>query len=94
MTSPSVPTTVQNGPASPPGHDSGRSTRGRDTAPPPVTAGVRFLLGTHQPGWLRHAPVPLFVSDTRLRTCLHYALTWRRNVLAAVRPTLWEGLAA
>lgn len=28
---------------------------------------VRFLLGTHQPGWLAHAGVPLFVSDTRLR---------------------------
>lgn len=30
-------------------------------------APVRFLLGTHQPGWLAHAGVPLFVSDTRLR---------------------------
>ncbi|MEV0424452.1 DUF7221 family queuine tRNA-ribosyltransferase-like protein [Streptosporangium canum] len=31
---------------------------------------VRFLLGTHQPGWLRagRAEVPLFVSDRRLRT--------------------------
>lgn len=28
---------------------------------------VRFLLGTHQPGWLGHAGVPLFVSDVRLR---------------------------
>ena len=28
---------------------------------------VRFLLGTHQPGWLATAGVPLFVSDTRLR---------------------------
>jgi hypothetical protein len=28
---------------------------------------TRFLLGTHQPGWLRKAGVPLFVSDTRLR---------------------------
>jgi hypothetical protein len=27
----------------------------------------RFLLGTHQPGWLRTAHVPLFISDTRLR---------------------------
>jgi len=26
-----------------------------------------FLLGTHQPGWLRKAHVPLFVSDRRLR---------------------------
>ncbi|HEX3778169.1 MAG TPA: hypothetical protein VHX38_00750 [Pseudonocardiaceae bacterium] len=26
-----------------------------------------FFLGTHQPGWLNHAKVPLFVSDTRLR---------------------------
>lgn len=30
--------------------------------------GPRFLLGTHQPGWLNHAGVPLFVSDVRLRT--------------------------
>jgi len=28
----------------------------------------RFLLGTHQPGWLARAGVPLFVSDVRLRT--------------------------
>lgn len=27
----------------------------------------RFLLGAHQPGWLRVANVPLFVSDPRLR---------------------------
>ena len=26
-----------------------------------------FLLGTHQPGWLARAGVPLFVSDVRLR---------------------------
>lgn len=26
-----------------------------------------FLLGTHQPGWLNHARVPLFVCDSRLR---------------------------
>jgi hypothetical protein len=26
-----------------------------------------FLLGSHQPGWLAHAGVPLFVSDVRLR---------------------------
>ena len=29
--------------------------------------GVLFLLGTHQPGWLTRAGVPLFVSDVRLR---------------------------
>lgn len=29
--------------------------------------GPLFLLGTHQPGWLNHAGVPLFVSDVRLR---------------------------
>ncbi|HWH01145.1 MAG TPA: hypothetical protein VNV66_17945 [Pilimelia sp.] len=28
---------------------------------------VRFFLGTHQPGWLASAPVPLFISDRRLR---------------------------
>lgn len=28
---------------------------------------MRFYLGTHQPGWLSHAGVPLFVSDVRLR---------------------------
>jgi hypothetical protein len=28
---------------------------------------TRFLLGTHQPGWLARAGVPLFVSDRRLR---------------------------
>lgn len=28
---------------------------------------ARFLLGTHQPGWLRTADVPLFISDPRLR---------------------------
>lgn len=32
-----------------------------------VVPRVQFLLGTHQPGWLGHAGVPLFVSDTRLR---------------------------
>lgn len=26
-----------------------------------------FLLGTHQPGWLARAGVPLFISDVRLR---------------------------
>lgn len=30
-----------------------------------------FLLGTHQPGWLAHARVPLFVSDVRLRPYKH-----------------------
>jgi hypothetical protein len=36
---------------------------------PGCTSGptVRFLLGTHQPGWLTHAGVPLLVSDRRLR---------------------------
>jgi len=29
--------------------------------------GPLFLLGTHQPGWLAKAGVPLFVSDRRLR---------------------------
>jgi hypothetical protein len=33
----------------------------------PTRAGVRFWLGTHQPGWLGRAGVPLFVSDRRLR---------------------------
>lgn len=28
---------------------------------------MRFYLGTHQPGWLNWAGVPLFVSDVRLR---------------------------
>ena len=41
--------------------------------------GATFLLGTHQPGWLRKARVPLFVSDTRLReykTLPHAAAPW------------------
>ena len=29
--------------------------------------GATFLLGTHQPGWLARAGVPLFISDVRLR---------------------------
>jgi hypothetical protein len=29
--------------------------------------GATFFLGTHQPGWLGHARIPLFVSDVRLR---------------------------
>jgi hypothetical protein len=29
---------------------------------------LRFFLGTHHPGWLRTAQVPLFISDRRLRT--------------------------
>ena len=33
----------------------------------PAPVGLRFLLGTHQPGWLGRAGVPLFVSDVRLR---------------------------
>jgi len=33
-----------------------------------MTGGLRFLLGTHQPGWLAAAGVPLFVSDVRLRS--------------------------
>ncbi len=32
-----------------------------------VGGGVEFYLGTHQPGWLSWATVPLFVSDRRLR---------------------------
>lgn len=28
----------------------------------------RFFLGTHQPGWLADSPVPLFISDRRLRS--------------------------
>jgi hypothetical protein len=32
-----------------------------------MTVALRFWLGTHQPGWLAHAGVPLFVSDRRLR---------------------------
>jgi len=35
----------------------------------PMGGGVEFYLGTHQPGWLSWAMVPLFVSDRRLR---HY----------------------
>ncbi len=42
-------------------------------------AGVRFFLGTHQPGWLARARVPLFVSDRRLRR-------YRRLPVAA---TVW-----
>jgi len=37
-------------------------------ARPDPDPGVQFFLGTHQPGWLNHAGVPLFVSDRRLRT--------------------------
>jgi len=32
-----------------------------------ATTAPAFLLGTHQPGWLARAGVPLFVSDWRLR---------------------------
>lgn len=45
-----------------------------ETVPPHLRP--RFLLGTHQPGWLATAAVPLFVSDRRLRT-------YRRLPLAA-----------
>ncbi|HZO63796.1 MAG TPA: hypothetical protein VFB74_02230 [Kribbellaceae bacterium] len=34
-------------------------------------ARVVFYLGTHQPGWLNTAPVPLFISDRRLRGYRH-----------------------
>jgi hypothetical protein len=34
-----------------------------------TTEPLRFFLGTHHPGWLRTARVPLFISDRRLR---HY----------------------
>lgn len=30
-----------------------------------------FLLGTHRPNWLREVSVPLFVSDTRMRSYVH-----------------------
>lgn len=30
--------------------------------------GPQFFLGSHQPGWLTDSPVPLFISDRRLRT--------------------------
>lgn len=51
-----------------------QSARGTGSNTEPVTA-VRFLLGTHMPNWLRRAhldgpqshPVPLFISDRRLR---------------------------
>ena len=33
-----------------------------------MTRVVEFFLGTHQPGWLTDAGVPLFVSDRRLRS--------------------------
>ncbi len=31
------------------------------------TGPLTFFLGTHQPGWLSTTPVPLFISDRRLR---------------------------
>src|SRR6266536_2188786 len=37
------------------------------TEPTPRHARPCFLLGTHHPGWLATAAVPLFVSDRRLR---------------------------
>jgi hypothetical protein len=48
-------------PQDPPGYGSTRRNRAGDAM------SVRFLLGTHQPGWLAQARVPLFVSDRRLR---------------------------
>jgi len=33
---------------------------------------MRFYLGTHQPGWLSFAAVPLFVSAVRLRMERNY----------------------
>lgn len=45
---------------------------------------TRFLLGTHQPGWLAKAGVPLFVSDPRLRV-------YRRLPLAAAPWALDSG---
>lgn len=33
----------------------------------PAGGGLRFWLGTHQPGWLARVRVRLFVSDTRLK---------------------------
>ena len=32
-----------------------------------TASGLTFMLGSHQPGWLRRVGVPLFVSDRRLR---------------------------
>jgi hypothetical protein len=40
--------------------------------------GPRFYLGSHQPGWLNHVGVPLFVSDVRLRV-------YKRLPVAAAR---------
>jgi hypothetical protein len=40
---------------------------------------VRFLLGSHQPGWLGKAGVPLFICDRRLKTYKtlpHAAAPW------------------
>ncbi|WP_028569537.1 hypothetical protein [Salinispora tropica] len=34
----------------------------------PQQVGTQFYLGTHHPGWLSSAPVPLFISDRRLRS--------------------------
>jgi hypothetical protein len=45
---------------------------------------ARFWLGTHQPGWLARAGVPLFVSDVRLRA-------YRRLPLAAAPWALDSG---
>ena len=64
---------------------------------------LRFLLGTHQPGWLGAIGVGLFVSDRRLRhrncaNCRRYALTWRTRLLhrlsnRVVQPSLWDDAA-
>jgi hypothetical protein len=58
------------------------ATTPRSSAPPVATPGARFLLGTHQPGWLNHAGVPLFVSDTRLRVY--------KRLPAAVAPVAYD----
>ena len=56
--------------APPPGEDAMTPAAGsavRSAAGGAVGGGVEFYLGTHQPGWLSWATVPLFVSDRRLR---------------------------
>jgi hypothetical protein len=50
----------------------------RTAGPRPVASVPLFLLGTHQPGWLASAKVPLFISDRRLSAY--------RNLPCAVRP--------
>jgi hypothetical protein len=49
------------------------------TEPAPRPARPWFLLGTHHPGWLTTAGVPLFISDRRLRSYRrlpHAAASW------------------